>query len=64
MEIRMGKSNIHLIVILKGETKENGEEALTDELMTENVTEPMGDRNPQVRELRCDVRRLNKKKHS
>lgn len=62
MEIRTRKSNTHLIVVLEGDTKENGEEALIDELMTQNFPELMKDRNPQIHEVLCNLGRLNKKK--
>lgn len=64
MEIRTRKSNTHLIVILEGHTKENGEEALIDELMTQNFPELMKDRNPQIHEVPCNLGRLNRKKHT
>lgn len=64
MEIRTRKSNTQLIVILEGDSKENGEETLIDELMTQNFPELMKDRNPQIHEVPSNLGRLNKKKHT
>lgn len=64
MEIRMRRSGINLIVILEGDTEENGGEAVIDEQMAKNFPQLMKDRNPQIREVQRNLSRVNKRKYT
>lgn len=60
----MRRSGINLIVILEGDTKENGGEAVIDEQMAKNFSQLMKDRNPQIREVQRNLSRVNKRKYT